>query len=105
MMSNTPRQKSEIASKISLTPGLHRCGDLKRVRLYLYQRVPSNETDTKYGSTLLGEMAERIMKKREIETTEAFDVLAISQATIRSEAESQRQLSSVIIHGSKDWAN
>ena len=105
-MSNTLRQKSETNCKISLTPSLHRCGDLKRgVIVLVNQRVPSNETDTKYGSALLGKMAEGIRKKGKIGTTEAFDVPAISQAAICSEAELQRQLSSVIIHGSKDWAN
>ena len=67
--------------------------------------MPSNETDTKYGLTLLGRMTERIREKRKIETTEVFDVSAISKATICSEAESQRQPSSVIIHGSKDRTN
>jgi hypothetical protein len=67
--------------------------------------MPSNETDTKYGSTLLGKMTGRIREKRKIEITEAFDVPAISKATISSEAESQRQLSSVVVHGSKDWTN
>ena len=67
--------------------------------------MPSNGTDTKYGSALLGKMVEGIRKKRKIWTTEAFDVPAILQAAICSEAESQRQLSSVIIHGPKDWAN
>ena len=91
---------------MSLTPSLHRCGDLKRGAIVLVnQRVPSNETDTKYGLAFLVKMVEGIRKKRKIGTTEAFDVPAISEAAICSEAESQRQLSSVIIHGSKDWAN
>jgi hypothetical protein len=67
--------------------------------------MPNDEMDMKYGSTLLGKMTERIREKRKIETTEAFDVSAISKATICSEAESQRQPSSVIIHGSKDRTN
>ena len=67
--------------------------------------MPSNETDTKYGSTLLGKITGRIREKRKIGTTEAFDVPAISKATIYSEAELQRQLSSVVVHGSKDWTN
>jgi len=61
--------------KISLTPSLHRRGDLKRGAIVLVnQRMLSNETDTKHGSDLLGKIAERIRKKRKIGTMEAYDV-------------------------------
>ena len=61
--------------------------------------MPSNGTDTKYGSALLGKMVEGIRKKRKIWTTEAFDVPAILQAAICSEAEFTSASSDVIFFG------